>query len=119
MSSPTSTAEFASLANHPAIAPQARQRKNTQQRRHKGFRLSLSQRMLATGVKALWSASPRLASTLSSRYFRRPRRRIVNYALPEGAEEIAVYHGLTRLTGYRWQGGPQTVLLVRSRLRGT
>lgn len=68
--------------------------------------------MLATGVKVLWSASPRLASTLSSRYFRRPRRRIVNYALPEGAEQIAVYHGLTRLTGYHWQGGPQTVLLV-------
>ncbi|QPC82813.1 alpha/beta fold hydrolase [Phototrophicus methaneseepsis] len=78
----------------------------------KGFRLSFSQRVMATGLKTLWSASPAMASSVAAHYFRRPRRRKVNYVLPQGAQKIAVYHGLRRLTGYRWQGGQKTVLLV-------
>lgn len=96
------------LASHPSKndVPDRRQG------RRNGFHLNAGQRVMASSVKALWMASPKLASNISMRYFRRPRRRKAHYTLPAGALPITIYHGLRRLVGYRWQGGPKTVLLV-------
>ena len=106
--------QLQSASTNQAIASHPRKNNAPDRRngRRNGFHLSTAQRVMVASIKALWMASPKLASNISTRYFRRPRRRKVDYALPEGALPITVYHGLRRLVGYRWQGGPKTVLLV-------
>lgn len=78
------------------------------------FRLSRSQRMIRRALHTLDAVSPHAAGHLAAMLFLRPRRKPITYTqnLPDGAQRIAIYHDLYKLTAYSWGGGDRTVLLV-------
>lgn len=78
------------------------------------FRLSPPQRALRQTLHALDAVSPQSATRLATLLFMRPRRKRVTYVsrLPEGAQRIAIYHGISKLTAYSWGAGDKTILLV-------
>ncbi len=78
-------------------------------------RLAPHLQAVALGARAFDAVAPRLCTRVMLRHFTRPRRRAghdYRDRLPPGARRLALAHGNTELTGWRWGECGPSVLLV-------
>lgn len=86
----------------------------TQTESVKGFDLTFSQRIQTATLRTVCRLAPQTATNVSYFLFRRPRRKKLRYLsnLPNGAQRFELSYNKTKLVGYEWGSGPQTVLLI-------
>lgn len=101
---PVASAPAAETAKHPAAQPKS----------VKGFDLTFSQKIQTATLRTVCRLAPKAATSVSYFLFRRPRRKKLGYLsqLPSGAHRFELPYNHTKLVGYEWGTGTQTVLLI-------